>query len=328
VSSTRRAGLTDGVRRRGLPALGRITGRLGGAGRVGFPWTAPTWPAAVPRPAPERRVGVDYETDWSRRYPVRLARAVLLDNLIRPLAHVVASPQVRGGEILELVETPAIFAANHASHLDTPLLLSVLPARLRHRTVVAAAADHFFDRRWKAHLWAFALDAVPIERQRVNRRSAAVAEELLRAGWNLVIFPEGGRTPDGWIQAFRGGAAYLAARTGRPVVPVHIDGTFRILPKDGRRLRRALTRVSFGTPLLPAAGEDARHLGPRIEAAVAALADEARSDWWAARRRAAAGHTPSPAGPPGAPWRRSWALGPPPHQVEELDPGRWALDRD
>ena len=49
-----------------------------------------------------------------------------------------------------------IFAANHASHVDTPLLLSVLPDRWRHRTVVAAGADYFFDKRWKAVLFAFA----------------------------------------------------------------------------------------------------------------------------------------------------------------------------
>ena len=126
---------------------------------------------------------------------------------------------------------PVIFAANHASHLDTPLLLTTLPARFRHRTVVAAAADYFFDRRWKAVLWSFTLAAIPIERARVNRRSAEVASDLLGDNWNLVIFPEGGRTPDGWAQEFRGGAAYLALRTGAPVIPVYLHGTRHILPK-------------------------------------------------------------------------------------------------
>jgi hypothetical protein len=83
--------------------------------------------------------------------PARLVRAVLLDNVTRPLAHAIAAPEVRGAEMLELVEAPAIFVANHASHVDTGLLLSILPRRFRHKTVVAAAADYFFDRRWKAH---------------------------------------------------------------------------------------------------------------------------------------------------------------------------------
>ncbi len=186
------------------------------------------------RAAPQRHLGVDYDTEWTRRYPARLARAVVLDNVTRPLAHIVASPEVRGEEMLELVEAPAIYVANHASHVDTGLLLSVLPPRVRHKTVVAAAADHFFDRRWKAHVWSLVLAAIPIERHRVNRKSAedTAAAAAPRDGTSSSI-PEGGRSPDGWFQAMRGGAAYLATRTGRPVVPVHIDGTYRIWPRGG-----------------------------------------------------------------------------------------------
>lgn len=291
--------------------------------RTGFPYRAPTWPTTVPRDPPQRGVGVDYSTEWARRYPVRLARALVLDNVTRPLAHAIASPTVRGAEILELVEAPALFVANHASHLDTPLLLSVLPLRFRHHTVVAAAADHFFDRTWKAHLWAGALNAIPIERHKVNRRSAEVALELVRDGWNLVIFPEGGRSPDGWLQPFRGGAAYLAVRSGRPVVPVHLAGTWRLLPKDGKGLRRGRTTVTFGTPMYPAEGEDARRFGVRIEATLGAMADEGRTDWWTARRRAAAGTTPPPSGPDASPWRRAWALQTADDTEDES--GRWAV---
>jgi 1-acyl-sn-glycerol-3-phosphate acyltransferase len=293
-----------------------------------FPWSAPTWPTTLARPAPQRHLGADYDTAWTRRYAARLGRAVVLDNLARPLAHVVASPEVRGDEVMALMEAPAIFVANHASHVDTPLLLSVLPHRFRHKTAVAAAADHFFDRRWKAHLWSLALALIPIERHRVNRRSAELAAELLGEGWNLVIYPEGGRSKDGWFGEFQRGAAYLAARTGRPVVPVHIEGTWRILARGSNRLRRSPTRVTFGTPIAPADGDDARRLEARIEAALARLADEAATDWWSAQRRAAKGNTPSPRGPDASPWRRAWALGPPPHERDENDEGRWAVGDD
>jgi 1-acyl-sn-glycerol-3-phosphate acyltransferase len=289
-----------------------------------FPWSAPTWPTSVERRPPERGLGVEYDTEWTRRYGARLARAVVLDTVTRPLVHLVAAPAVRGAEMLELVEPPVLFVANHTSHVDTPLLLSVLPDRFRHKTVVAAAADHFFDRRWKAHLWALGLGAFPIERHRVNRRSADLAATLIEEGWNLVIFPEGGRSPDGWFQPFRGGAAYLAERTGRQTVPVHIGGTWRILAKDASRLRRHPTTVTFGPPLVPDASEDARRFGVRIETALATMADESRSDWWTARRRAAAGTTPSPRGPDVAPWRRAWALGTPGDDGVG-DEGRWAV---
>jgi 1-acyl-sn-glycerol-3-phosphate acyltransferase len=288
-------------------------------GQARFPLVAPSWPGSVARPGPEPELGVHYDTAWSRRYGVRLARAVVLDNVTRPLARIVASPELRGDEGLVDLETPVIFAANHASHIDTPLLLASLPLRFRHRTVVAAAADYFFDRRWKADAFSFLLGAIPIERTKVNRRSADLAAELLADDWNLVIFPEGGRSPDGWAQEFRGGAAYLASRTGRPVVPVHLDGTRHIIPKGGGTIRRKRTTVTFGTPLWPTGSDDARHFSTRIEAAVATLAAESMTDWWAARKQAAAGDTPSLQGPDIAPWRRSWALAASPDRAEPID---------
>ena len=91
--------------------------------------------------------------------------------------------------------------------------------------MVAGAADYFFDTRLKAVTFALSINAIPIERPRVNRTSADRAADLLDDGWSLLIFPEGGRSPDGWGQSHRPGAAWLAARTGRPVVPVHLEGT-------------------------------------------------------------------------------------------------------
>ncbi|HWE71439.1 MAG TPA: lysophospholipid acyltransferase family protein [Acidimicrobiales bacterium] len=290
------------------------------AGSRRFPLAAPSWPESVPRPAPEHQLGVDYDTAWSRKYPVRLMRAMLLDNLTRPLAKVVADPLVRGDEYLDTLEAPVIFAANHTSHIDTPRLRSCLPLGFRHRTVVAAAADYFFDRRWKADFFAFSLAAIPIERNKVNRRSAQLAADLVEDGWNLIIYPEGGRSPDGWGQIYRGGAAYLSVRTGRPVVPVYLQGTGNVLPKGGKGLRRTRTTVTFGTPLFPEDGEDARRFGVRIEAAVATMADETTTDWWTARRRAVAGTTPALQGPDVAPWRRSWALPPAPSSRSGPDP--------
>jgi 1-acyl-sn-glycerol-3-phosphate acyltransferase len=278
--------------------------------RRGFPFRAPTWPGTVPRPPAPSRTGLDFDTAWARTPAARLARAALFDLAIRPAVHALASPTVDGRERLDAVCAPVIFAANHHSHADTGLLLSMLPERFRRRTVVAAAADYFFDRRTKGTLHALAFGAVPVERTRVNRRSAEVATDLLADGWNLLIFPEGGRSPDGWAQEFRGGAAYLSVRSGRPVVPVYLEGTRHMWPKGQRFPRPHKVTVTFGTPISPDAGEDARRLAARLERAVAALADERSTDWWTARRRAAEGTTPAISGPQAAAWRRSWALRP------------------
>lgn len=273
-----------------------------------FPWTAPTWPDSVEQPLVKKSLGVDYQTDWARRYGARLARVMMTEAVTRPLAHLLAAPTIDGLDRLEQLDEPLIFAANHASHIDTPLLLSVLPDRWRHRTVVAGAADYFFDRRWKAAFFALTINAIPVERQRVNRRSAAVVESLLNDGWSLLIYPEGGRTPDGWGQTHTRGAAWLALRSNRAIVPVYVEGTRRVLPRHGSRVHLAKTRVTFGAPIRPAAKMDAWELSAQVEAALSMLADEQQTDWWSARRRAAAGTTPPLTGPTAGAWRRGWAL--------------------
>ena len=170
---------------------------LGRVRTARFPLAAPSWPTSIPRPDPERKVGLDYDHEWSRRYPVRLARAMVLDNVTRPAARLLAPATVRGLDHLRHVESPVIFAANHTSHIDTPLLLTTLPVEFRHRTVVAAASDYFFDRTWKSVLWSFALAAIPIERSRVNRKSVDTAAGLIEDGWKGWVQPSGERPPSG-----------------------------------------------------------------------------------------------------------------------------------
>jgi 1-acyl-sn-glycerol-3-phosphate acyltransferase len=275
-----------------------------------FPLARPTWPGGVERPPVARRTGLDFDTDWARTPAARYARGLLVEWVMRPALAAVAGPRIDGLDRIADLPAPAIFAANHHSHVDTPLVLVTLPERFRHRTAVAAAADYFFDSRWKGALSALAMAAVPIDRSRVSRRSADLAASLLDDGWSLVIFPEGGRSPDGWGQEFRGGAAYLSQRCSVPVVPVHLEGTGRILAKGARRLTPSTVRVTYGGPMVADQGEDTRRFAARIERVVAALADERATDWWTARRRAAAGLTPALTGPTatGA-WRRAWALG-------------------
>jgi len=279
--------------------------------RPGFPWAAPTWPGGVERPPVRRNLGPDFDTEWARTPAARAVRAAVLDTLIRPAVRVLASPTVTGLDHLEGLGRPVVFVANHASHLDTPLLLTSVPERFRRRMAVAGAADYFFDRRVKAIVSALALGAVPIDRTSVSRRSLHHLEELLADDWNLLIFPEDGRTPDGWGREFTAGAAYLATRAAVPVVPVHLEGSRRVWRKGGQ-LRPSSTAVTFGRPLRPRPSgslADARALAAEMERTVAVLADEEATDWWSARRRAADGKTPSLRGPDTAAWRRSWALG-------------------
>lgn len=291
------------LRGRSRPAVSKLVGRLE------FPLRAPTVPASVQPPPSNRKVGGDYETEWARKPAARAARRLLVECVGRPVTKVVADPEVRGLDRLEHVDGPVVFVANHHSHLDTGILLSALPSRFRHRTFVVAAADYFFTNRLSSATSALALNAIPMERTKVGRKSADQAAELIADDWSMVIFPEGGRSPDGWAQDFKPGAAYLAQRCDVPVVPVHLLGVDRLLPKGANKLRRGQTVVTFGNPMRPGTDEDTRRFNTRIEAAVAALADEAGTDWWTARRRAHTAATPSLSGPDAASWRRTWALG-------------------
>ncbi|MEY2402611.1 MAG: 1-acyl-sn-glycerol-3-phosphate acyltransferase [Acidimicrobiaceae bacterium] len=285
--------------------------------RLAFPFTAAPTPASVEPLRPKLRTGIDYETDWARSFGARLARLALLEGVIGPTMRVLATPERRGLDYLRDLEQPehtqpVIFAANHHSHVDTPLLLSSIPEPWRHKMFVGAAADYFFKTRVTSTASALALNAIPIERTRVSRRSADDAAELIDDGWSMLIFPEGGRSPDGWGQPFRGGAAYLALRCDVPVVPVHLEGTGRIMRKGSKRLARSATRITFGPPLWPdrAAGDDSRRMAARIERAVAVLADESTTDWYTARLHAHRDATPALSGPEApSQWRRAWALG-------------------
>jgi 1-acyl-sn-glycerol-3-phosphate acyltransferase len=287
-----------------------VAGKLTGAMRKAqFPFRAPTVPGGVEPPAPKVRLGADYDTEWARSRPARMARAAMVEGVMRPMVQALGNPKVRNLDRIEGLDGPVVFAANHHSHVDTPTLLTSIPERFRRKLVVGAAADYFFGTRFQSAFSALVIGAIPIERTKVGRKSADLARELIDDGHSLLIFPEGGRSPDGWGQPFRGGAAYIAMRAGVPVVPIHLDGTGGIIRKGSSKIRRADVIVTFGSPQWPAEGEDARKFAARLEAEVAALADEAATDWWQARRRAYAKTSPTLTGPDAVDWRRSWALG-------------------
>ncbi|MDN5851295.1 MAG: 1-acyl-sn-glycerol-3-phosphate acyltransferase [Actinomycetia bacterium] len=263
----------------------------------------------VPRSAeayvPPARTTV-FRTDWARSRGGKAVREVAQKGVLDPLMTSQVRRHVEGLDRLSRVNGPVIFVSNHASHLDTPLILLSLPDEWRRRTAVAAAADYFFDTWWRAVGSAVVFNTFPIDRR--GGSMAATPGEVLADGWSLIIYPEGTRSRDGWVGRFQLGAAYLATHYGVPVVPIAHRGTFAAMPRGQNwptAGRRQLT-LRFGEPLHPGEGESARDFSPRIRNAIGALLDEEQTTWWDARRRAAQGSTPDPSGPEVAPWRRIW----------------------
>ena len=259
--------------------------RLRKMSKLPFPLGRPNWPNELPHSPANSKLGANFKTSWSRRHSARLVRSLITDFVTRPAIKVLACPEVTGLDRIAHITTPVIFAANHASHLDTPLLLANLPERFRHKTAVGAGADYFYDKAWKAYTWTFLLAAIPIERNKVSRRSNDLALSVLTDGWSLILFPEGGRTPDGFAREFKGGVAHLATRTNTPVVPVYLGGTFEIYGKGAASFHRGPTVVNFGQPLSPE-NKDARSFVKEIEAAVTQLANEVHGNYWTALQRA------------------------------------------
>lgn len=203
--------------------------------------------------------------------------------LLHPLLVVVARPRVEGRTEMERAlaamsdgRDVALFTGNHGSHLDIPLLRYALPGRLRRRLAIAAAADYFFERPFLRYLVSFAAAAFPFERTHSPRAALTAVERQLATGWSIALFPEGTRSRDGSLGAFRPGIGLIAAGTGAPVVPYALVGAHAILPPGGW-LRPGRTIVRFGLPLRAEANEEPRAFAARLEATVQALLGEPRA---------------------------------------------------
>ena len=248
-----------------------------------------------------------FPTDWARTPAGRAAREVILRYGLRAVVWNETAPRVYGLDNLEQLEGPVMFISNHTSHLDASLIMTSLPKRFRDRTAVAAAKDYFFDVWWRSAFTALVYAGFPIERGG-GERATDTARELVQQGWNLVVFPEGGRSPDGWMQRFRHGAARLCIELDMPVVPIAIRGAYGAMPK-GRNWPvpgRPPVSVRYGRPLRPQKEETHQALSLRMQRGIAELFDEDRTTWWESLRRAEADRTPKLSGPAGPRWLRTW----------------------
>ncbi|MPZ87995.1 MAG: 1-acyl-sn-glycerol-3-phosphate acyltransferase [Nitriliruptorales bacterium] len=273
----------------------------------GWRWTRRSLTPQSATPHVPVRAPREFPTAWARTPAAQAAREMIHRFVLKPLVWRETRPRVHGLDRLEELRGPVVFVSNHASHLDAPLLLGSLPLAWRRRLAVGAAADYFFDARWRAALTALAFNAFPVER-RGGKRVTTVARQLLADDWSLLLFPEGTRSPDGWVGGFRPGAAVLCCSSMVPAVPVAVRGSFAAMPR-GRSwplAGRPPVVVRYGPPLYPEEGERARAFSERLAHAVARLWDEEEETWFASLRRSADGSTPRPVGPDAPRWRRVW----------------------
>jgi 1-acyl-sn-glycerol-3-phosphate acyltransferase len=161
------------------------------------------------------------------------------------------------------VDHASILLSNHTSNLDPPVLFAAVPGMmsfLLKRELMSIPLLGTAMRQGKF---------VPVSRTHSREdaaRSTAAAADALRAGYNILIFPEGTRSSDGQLLPFKKGAFFLAEDTGTPLVPIVIHGTRTLMPKGSNALRAGEVTVEF----LPAI--DPRKYAGREDAMAAARA--------------------------------------------------------
>jgi long-chain acyl-CoA synthetase len=124
-----------------------------------------------------------------------------------------------------------IVAPNHASHIDTGLVKKALGKDVAEQTVAVAAADYWFDTKYKRAYMNNFTTLVPIERTGSLRQSLRHVTRILNEGYNALIFPEGGRQESGKIAEFKPIIGYLALNQKIGILPIYIWGTYEAFPK-------------------------------------------------------------------------------------------------
>ena len=165
--------------------------------------------------------------------------------------------------------TPAVYVSNHLSYMDTPVLFAKLPFQFR---ILAK------QQLWKVPFIGWHLNRsgqVPVDqttsRSAISSLGRGVA--ALKASLPLLLFPEGGRSPEGHAQPFLSGAAWMAIRAQAPIVPVALVGTYELMPMHTYTLHPRPLKVIFGHPI-PTTGlttKDADALTQRLYAEVSTM---------------------------------------------------------
>lgn len=205
------------------------------------------------------------------------------------------------------VHTNFIVAANHTSHLDMGLTKMAL-AEAGRDMVVLAAADYFFDTKYKRAVIENFTNLVPMERSGSLRQSLRHARSFLDRGYNALIFPEGTRSLTGEMAEFKPVIGYLALHAGVGILPIYLYGTHEAMPKGstlikgrrvGARIGRYLSVESLEEMTKGMARAEAyRLIAARVKHDVENLRDgtrrpfeakEIRKRWKAERRAQIAG---------------------------------------
>ena len=217
-----------------------------------------------------------YKWEWPLSRLMRLARAATHTLLLFPVLKVWVPHKVQGRQHLSGLWDPIVFASNHLSLLDTPIILAALPRRWCLRIATLAATHVLYSRgRIAVLLASFWFNAFPFSQNPPIRPSLEHCRSLLDRGWSILMYPEGRRTDNGQMGHFKPGVGLMAVDLRVPVVPVLVIGTDEVMPNRRIFPHRGRVEVHFGKPLRFSARSSYLDTAASIEAAVKSLASEA-----------------------------------------------------
>jgi 1-acyl-sn-glycerol-3-phosphate acyltransferase len=163
---------------------------------------------------------------------------------------------------------PYIFMGNHLSFLDAPLLVTVLdrPVRFIVKRFVFRIPVLGLGMRFAGY--------IPLDKEGVGEgrmRIARAAELIRKIGYSFLVYPEGTRSWEGKLLPFRRGGFFLALDAGAPIVPVSIQGTYELMPRRSRHIRKGRVRIVFHEPVAVSGTtlETMPELMERVRAAIA-----------------------------------------------------------
>jgi 1-acyl-sn-glycerol-3-phosphate acyltransferase len=139
-----------------------------------------------------------------------------------------------------------VFVSNHLSYMDTPVVLANIPVQFR----FLAKRGLFQIPLLGTHLARAGHIPVPRDDARAAVKTMSTAAQVIRErGVSLLIFPEGGRSHDGQLAAFKEGAAYIAIRAGVALVPIALKGTREVLPFGSAKVCSGSVTMQIGEPI-------------------------------------------------------------------------------
>ena len=198
----------------------------------------------------------------------------------RPALKTILSTNVEGQENVEGLEGAYVVVGNHTSHLDAPMVFTLLPEHMTERLATGAAADYWYRRPTLSKITALFFNTYPIERKRganqVSGPAKGMTARLLREGIPILIFPEGTRSRSGEMGEFKVGAAALAIKFGIPIVPLALRGGHDAMPVGAvlPAPNRPPVDMFIGKPMFAEEGEDAEAFMSRVRSQILAMLEQ------------------------------------------------------